>query len=79
MSEFPEQIWLGMVRGEWPVHAFADQAQAVSWARHTELNNRVTCYIVGPVDVPQDAEVRRIRIVPESVVLVPAHTNGSGA
>jgi len=78
MSEFPEQVWLGMVRGEWPVHAFADQAQAVSWAKHTEARNQ-TCYIVGPVDVPQDAEVRRIQVIPESVVLVPAHPKVSQA
>ena len=67
-SGFPEQVWLGMKRGEWPVEAFPSEDMAQRWASQGgsgHSNERIR-YVVGPVSVPRDLPARRARTVPAS-------------
>lgn len=67
---FPEEVWLGIKRGEWPVEAFPNEDMARRWASHggSGNSNERLRYVVGPVQVPRDLPARRARIVPESTL-----------
>jgi hypothetical protein len=31
LNQLPEAMWLGKIRGQWPVHAFTVEAHALAW------------------------------------------------
>jgi hypothetical protein len=65
----PEQVWLGMEKGRWPVQCFPDKEMALRWAaKETQEIPRV---IFGPVDIPLEVPMYKAEIVPASQKEVP--------
>lgn len=65
---FPEQVWLGIKRGEWPVEAFNDEEMAKRWSAQggNGMTSERIRYVVGPIDVDPDLPARRAVKVPET-------------
>lgn len=69
-SEFPDQVWLGMIRGQWPVMAFTDEQMAARWAAGETNANRIA-FVIGPVPIPPDLTPRAAKMVPAKFTLEP--------
>jgi hypothetical protein len=69
---FMHGLMLGFVKGQWPVHTFAVDAdggceQGARWAAEGP-GARI---LVGPIPIPDDASVRYARRIPERIELTP--------
>lgn len=40
-AEWPEEIWIGITRGKWPIQAFINSDQAARWLGEDEQQRRV--------------------------------------
>lgn len=61
-ADFPQQVWLGMVSGQWPLKAWHIEGQAVAWA--AEGNENQPRYVLGPIDLDLSVEVRKAHVKP---------------
>lgn len=61
IADFPKEVWLGKISGQWPVYAFSDEKSALRWAAAEVQPSR---YILGPIDIDLDVEVRKAKTVP---------------
>lgn len=67
---FPDRVWLGIKRGQWPVEAFISEDQAARWAK--ERDDDRSRYVVGPVPVDPQLPALVAFVVPETVTLTEA-------
>lgn len=65
-ADFPQQVWLGIVNGQWPLKAWHIEAQAQAWA--AEANETQPRYVLGPIDLDLDVEVRKAHFVPSMAI-----------
>lgn len=71
----PEQAWLGVVVGQWPLRAFTDQAQAERWAAEAKWEPERQEYEhrrIWSVDVPTGTQTFKVETVPAATKLVEA-------
>lgn len=60
----PEQVWIGVTVGIWPVQAFINEEQAMKWSAESDLD--AMRYIIGPIRIAGSTVVRRAEVVPET-------------
>lgn len=60
----PEDAWMGVVIGEWPLYAFTSKDQAARWACESDRRR------VWPVTIPADVPVSKGVVVPSTHKLV---------
>lgn len=64
---FPEEVWLGMMSGEWPVRAFPKEYMARSWAAGSSTHSGVR-YVIGPISVDPALAAYRAVTIPATTV-----------
>lgn len=64
----PEQVWLGIKVGEWPLTAFTSQESAERWASVAGIGERERR--IWAVDIPVDTQTFKVEQIPASTKLV---------
>lgn len=62
-ATFPQQVWLGIIKGQWPLKAWHVESQAQAWAAENPSR-----YVLGPIDLDLDVEVRKAHFVPSMAI-----------
>lgn len=62
-ADFPAEVWIGKVDGQWPLETFGSEAQALSWAAQDHRRA-----VIGPIAIPADAPAQRAQTIPAKQV-----------
>lgn len=68
----PEQVWMGVIVGQWPVQTFTAQAQAERWASQAPWDPAAQRYEprrIWAVDIPAGTQTFTVEKVPASTKL----------
>lgn len=68
-AEFPSEVWIGKVRGEWPLAAFATEGRAKAWAGDRNFENQRR-YVVGPIPLNLNEIARTTQTIPAKTVWI---------